>query len=366
MSAMRASPLAILAMFLAVLLASPAALAASPELLSDRVVAVGELIGLTPGEVRTRISAAPADWPWRPALEMAEPGGGTVSFIQLYPLLQDPALREHLARFIAGQRVGPPPAHIACETLSDTAGGAPKGAGPLWLMFRDGRLAQVLETGPPTARDPEIQGSVKDRPKSFGEMARLPIASPYPVDLGDLPLADGLGFLTRWRQVPAAASTRIRVRCGRQAEPGPLRRTPTRLSDYNPQGLVGLPFVPAMPFINAHRRKAAEHGAAAMAALRLGEPAPGGADEFAKTHAGVRVLPGREPGYAVLAINVGALAGNQLENTDQVALAGLRDGRVAWIASDAGWLTLTLCLDQHGVRSAVRPGCKGVPARYTP
>jgi len=334
---------------------------------------VGSLLGRDPAGVRAALADVPADWPIQPALSLSTKPGERIELIRLSTLFADRRMQDWIARFQAGQQAGPAPAYVACAARLDPIRAPDQGAGELWLMFRDGRLDTVFEIGPPTERDhpPPIHtyGPGENNMKLFEENSRLPIATPYPARLGDLPLADGLGFMARWRRVPVPAEATLAVDCLPHQAARPVT-APTRqkLSDYNMQGLIGLPFVPAMPFINGHRKAAAERGAAALSALKLGEPVPGGIEGFAKANGGVRVLRGDKAGYAILTINLGAPSGNRLDNTDGMAMAGVQDGRVVWIAPDAAAIagSAVLCLDEKGVRTTARPGCKGFPARYVP
>lgn len=180
--------------------------------------------------------------------------------------------------------------------------------------------------------------------------------------------------MDRWREIALGPADEVRAICEQGVMPAPpAARQHQNLSDYNMQGLIGLPFVPAMPFINGHRTAQARSGAEALAELKPGQPVDGGASAFAKRHSGVRVFQGDAADYQVLAIDLGSVANNNVDNTDDVALAGVRAGRVEWVAPSLGYgrgvpalfQSWILCLDRDGDPGRVRRGCNGY-GQYVP
>lgn len=122
------------------------------------------------------------------------------------------------------------------------------------------------------------------------------------------------------------------------------------------------PFALLLPFINAERHRAEIAGPATMASLSIGQELPVGADGFARGRRGVRVYHGRDPNYAILAVNLGAPNSRNLSRMNRAGFIGVRSGRVEWIARSTGFepgnaIAVGLCLDRNGVPGAVRAGC---------
>ena len=98
---------------------------------------------------------------------------------------------------------------------------------------------------------------------------------------------------------------------------------------------------------------------ALLASLKPGEGLPGGLSGFLAAHPAVRrYVDQQDPGYSVLAINLGAPASNNLARMNGAALVGVRNDRVVWLADGeaAGGLGLTsaLCVDERRTARAVR------------
>lgn len=349
--------LACLAGVLAVLVTTARTEAQVPTGSPPAGVPLSALIGQDPVAVRARLADVAADWPAPPAFQIASPQG-LLTFLTLHELMMDPVLAQRLAVFrTAGD---PPPAgpYLECRGFLTRDGGSPEPNESIVLIFRDGRLESAAQTTPvtipPLPRGANFNASIA--------LARRPVTSPYVAHFGELPLEDGLGFLSRWRRTALAPGDRLSATCSPPPPPRRIAPSPRHgLDAGDMQGLALLPFAVTLPFKN-HQRVAARHeGAALLATLHVGAPLGAAPRVFALTHRGVRAYTAAQGDYAVLSIDMGGYPGRNLSNFNDVALVGVRGGRVEWMSppvSDGPHAPL-LCLDAQGVPNAPRPGCSG-------
>jgi hypothetical protein len=188
---------------------------------------------------------------------------------------------------------------------------------------------------------------------------------------GRLPLSDADGFLRRRPELRAPADAVLTRAC----QPLPTfnrgLRAPVGFDRAGlMQGLALLPFAWRLPALNAERREAQVAGPALYARMRLGQVLPGGGRAFARANRGIRrYADAVDPGYEVLAINLGEEPSNNLSRKNRAALIGVRDGRVVWLADgDAArelGLIVALCIDDRGRTSGRRSGCTGF-GHYSP
>lgn len=217
---------------------------------------------------------------------------------------------------------------------------------------------------------------VQERPRAPGESwsdhlrtsiveGHDPVLSVTP---GRLPLSDADGFLNRRPDMRVPADAVLTYACQ------PLPPLPTIDRGHKDpagfdstglmQGLALLPFAWQLPGLNAERREARVAGPALYARMQLGQVLPGGGRGFARANRGVRrYADAVDPGYEVLAINLGEEPNNNLSRRNRTALIGVRDGRVVWLADGkaAGGLGLVsaLCIDDRRRSVAYRSGCTG-------
>ncbi len=127
-----------------------------------------------------------------------------------------------------------------------------------------------------------------------------------------------------------------------------------------------LPFAIGLPSRNHQRVVARKEGAALIATLRPGELLGATPDAFADTHPGVRVSRGPQPDYVVLRVDMGGYPGNNLDKDGDVAMVGVRAGRIEWVAPSThsfsgatalGLKSSLLCLNSKGIPTHSRPGC---------
>ena len=320
------------------LLAAPAA-AQTPA--SPTSHPVSALIGLSPQEVQMRLAGDTAGFETpAPSLSVWTPAG-TRAVLSA----------DDLTRPV--QRV--PGARWCVSTIADvqTGPGGPR------LVFRDGRLERVVFAPPITrAPSPERPAGMSDRAYSrlrWESSLRRPLQTVFPPSPGALPMEDGAAVLERLSAAPENAA--LLTTC-RTIEP---RAPRTGGGETNvAQGLALLPFAVALPGINAERARDRERGATTFAALELGEALPGGVEGFAKANSGIQVLRGLDPAFAIVAVNLGEAQSNNLSRRNEAGLAGVRDGRVVWLAlpnRNASFPASLLCLNTDNVRGPVRPGC---------
>ena len=182
---------------------------------------------------------------------------------------------------------------------------------------------------------------------------------------GRLPLSDADGFLQRRPDLRVPADAVLTHACQPlpTIQPQPQHRAPAGFDRAGlMQGLALLPFAWQLPALNAERREAQIAGPALYARMQLGQVLPGGGRGFTRANRGVRrYADAVDPGYEVLAINMGDEPSNNLSRKNRTALIGVRDGRVVWLADgDAAMglrLVSALCIDARGSSRALRSGC---------
>jgi len=331
---------------------------------ASRLAPVSELIGLDPMAVRARLADVPAAWPIRPELVL-KTSTGVLTFVSLYDLFQGPAVRAAVGGAREGD-AGAAPSDLDCAEYASIAGRAPDLANLDILMFRDGRLEAAFAY---TESKPEIPVPPPTAPWSQWEaFYDQPVPTPYIARPGDLPLADGAGFLARWDKVRMAPTDRLGVVCS--AKPVAVTAGAPQhgsLQDaFDDPGMVLLPLAVTLPFKNHERRATSERGGALLAALSPGDALSETAARFAEDHPGVQVFTGGDPDYVVLKIDMGAPPSRHIDNTDVHALIGVRDNRVEWIAP-AGGMALgvypgLLCLGANARPDHSRAGCAHWPS----
>lgn len=319
---------------------------------------VGELIGLSPVEVRTRLTGAPADTPLARGFEVARDGGADAYFT-LDDLVADPrALHRRMLQRTHGDEPYDPDVPFCRSRLGSEP--RPPATGDPVLAFRGGRLAAVLRPARTTPRSPAP--SIDDR-KAYERWIRQTSIGPFQTGFGQLPLEDGAGFLGRWEAGRLTASERLSVDCAplprRPPITAPTKRRPLNNSDM--QGLALLPFAVQLPGMNRDRARAREQGAATLAGLSLGQRLPQDPRALAASREGLRWHGSTRPGYGVLTIDLGGGRTRNLSDARDAVLVGVRDGTVAWISppDGAGPRANLLCIDAQGLAGAPRPGCHG-------
>ena len=332
---------------------------------AEHSVAMSELIGRSTKEVRVRLFDGSADWPLQPAFQMAT-DEGQLSFIAIGDLMLDAESARREAMFRAHANSVPWEPHTLCQTrLVSQVGVVTEGARTV-LMFRNDRLEAAFgpesETRePPPASDPEA-------PEAFNLQHHHSI---FLAQGGDLPLADGLGFLKRWRSSRLSPADRLAVTCTTAAPPvAPTqRRAQSSLAESAMENLVLRPFAAAvflphtltLPSKNKQRETARYDGQALLQSLHVGTRLGTTAEQFAATHKGVRVYRSKTGDNVVATIDLGAFASQNGTNFDDSALVGISGDRIDWISPPSGFgpRAELLCLDEHDVPGTERPGCSG-------
>ena len=344
----------------AALLCATAAWAQTPA----RSVAVSDLMGLGPAEVRARLADVDPTWPLQPMFEVAAPDG-RLGFITLDQLVIDPRMARQLAVY---RTYGDPVAwepHFECRAAADRGGGAPTPGVMVVLMFRDGRLAAAFGSPPEAERLPPTMD-----PKVVQAYQRRPPISPFTDRPGALPLEDGTAFLSRWGRPPLVPTDRLSAACAPAQPPAPPRPVPRHgLTASDWQGLSLLPFAVGLPAMNRQREEARVRGSALLQSLHVGDALPAPAERFAAQHPGVRAYRG-DGGYAVLSIDLGGYPSRNLSNFKDAALVGVRNDRIEWISQPTGLDFVgprpsLLCIDTDGDAAAPRKGCHGW-GQFTP
>ena len=253
-----------------------------------------------------------------------------------------------------------PPAapYLQCREVLTHNGGAQEQGASVVLMFRNARLEAAFQ--PVEAARPPPP-SYTDRKASLAYIRR-PVSSPFIAHSGELPLEDGLSFLSRWTKTALSPDDRLSAACA--PPPPPPAPSPSRghgLDASDMQGLALLPFAVTLPAKNQQRAAARRQGAALLASLQVGGMLGSAPRKFAADHAGVRAYPAKQGDYAVLSLDLGGYPGNNLTNFNDAALAGVRSGRIEWLSPPASFGPggALLCLDEHGVPDTPRPGCSG-------
>ena len=345
---------------LALLLFATTAGAQVPPTLPGPGVSIADLAGLDPAAVRARLAKVPADWPIPPAFQIATPDG-LMTLVTVYDLMMDPVLGQRLALFrTAGDPASPTGPYLQCKEVLSRDGGLPEPGESIVLLFRDGRLESALQHLDSYAPRPPAS-SLSDR-KAWLAYIRRPVSSPFIAHFGDLPLVDGLGFLSRWPSAALAPDDRLSATCSPPPPPRPASPSPRHgLDASDMQGLSLLPFAVILPVKNRQRVAARRDGAALLASLRVGEMLGAAPQKFATDHPGVRAYPAAQGDYFVLSIDLGGYPGRNLMNFNDAALVGVEQGRIEWVAPPAsfGPHAALLCLDGRGVPNTPRRGCSG-------
>lgn len=342
---------------LALLVCATSAHAQSPDP-PKPAIAISTLIGLDPESVRARLANLPdARWPAPVSFQVSTPDG-VLTFIPLRDLLLDPVLATQMAVWRThGDAILTAP-FLVCDAFLTQQGGAPELDGSIVLIFRNGRFEtafrRAISATPPMP-------SPLDR-KAWMAYLRRPQTSPFIAHFGELPLEDGLGFLSRWNGLNLSPNDKLSAAC---TPPRPPRRLPPPrgghgLDASDMQGLALLPFAVTLPSKNRQEVQARQQGAVVLASLHAGTMLDASPEKFAADHRGVRFYRAKTGDYAVLTIDMGGYPGRNLTNFNDSALVGVRDGRVEWISPpDAELRGDLLCLDEHGVPNTPRRGCSG-------
>ncbi|THD78527.1 MAG: hypothetical protein E7812_11065 [Phenylobacterium sp.] len=319
-------------------------------------VPVSQLTGLDPAAVRGRLADVPAAWPIPPAFQLAT-GDGLLSFVTVQDLMTDPVLAEQAAVFRTHGDLVPPAPYLQCREVLTRGGSLEQGAGVV-LMFRNGRLeaaflpVEVAHPPPP---------NLSDR-KAMHAWLRRPGSSVFIAALGELPLEDGAGFMSRWAMTALAPDDRLSAACAPPTPPPTRPPTPRHGLDASDwQGLSLLPFAVTLPGKNRQRVAAHRQGATLLATLHVGERLGSAPEAFAADHPGVRAYRAKQGDYAVLSLDLGGYPGRNLTNFNDTALLGVRNGRIEWLSQPPGLGPQAdlLCLDERGVAGTPRPGCSG-------
>jgi hypothetical protein len=305
------------------------------------VTPIGAVQGRPLGEVLTRLGAT-RDPVAAITLQTAE------GRMDIYPLA------EMMPRTPEGQSCGNRLVGSDGESLPRIAG--------VFAVVRNGQVSDWI-----TARRPESRARAPG--ESFSAHLRASIVEGHDPVLsvmpGRLPLSDADGFLSRRLDLKVPADAVLRHACQ------PLSPRPTFTGRRDPagfdragliQGLALLPFAWQLPALNAERREALVAGPALYARMQLGQVLPGGGQGFARANRGVRrYADAADPGYEVLAINLGDEPSNNLSRQNRAALVGVRDGRVVWLADGDGasglGLVSAMCIDDRRLSRAYRSGC---------
>ncbi len=325
-----------LAVILAVAAVVPLQAAADPT-----VTPIGAVQGRPLGEVLTRFGATRDPVP-AITLQTAE------GRMDLYPV---------------EQLMPPTPEGWSCGTRFVGSDGEPlQRIAGVFAVARNGQVSDWI-----TARRPESRARAPG--ESFSAHLRASIVEGHDpvlsVTPGRLPLSDADGFLSRRPDLKIPADAVLTHACQ------PMPPLPTFTGRRDPagfdsaglmQGLALLPFAWQLNGLNAERREALVAGPALYARMQLGQVMPGGGQGFARANRGVRrYADAADPGYEVLAINLGDEPSNNLSRQNRTALIGVRDGRVVWLADGtaAGGLGLVsaLCIDDRRRSRAYRSGC---------
>ena len=319
-------------------------------------VPVSDLAGLDPASVRARLAKVPPEWPIPPAFQVATPDG-LLTFITASDLMMDPVLAQRMAVFRTNGDPGPEPPYLQCKAFLTRDGGSQEPAGSAVLMFRSGRLDTIFQ--PVDAARPPLPNP-SDRKGQLAYLRR-PVSSPFVAQSGELPLEDGLEFLSRWSKTALTPGDRLGAACSPSPPPAV---SPTRghgLDASDMQGLALLPFAISLPSKNRRRVAARREGAALLASLRVGEALGSAPGKFGADHPGVRAYPATRGDYAVLSIDLGGYPGHNLTNFNDAALLGVRRGRIEWASLPSGFgpTGALLCLDENGVPNTPRAGCSG-------
>jgi hypothetical protein len=330
------------ALALAVALQTPGGVTSTP---------VADLIGLSPSEASARLGAAP-DPAGGEALRIVD-GDRLVEIHPIQRFWREPAVHGDL---------GVRPGSVICLSGVVPSSGEPVATEAVrgllagsrgQFVFVDGRLHSVHVTPPrsdsrPTPRNAR-EGRAFSRSRAQG--------SPWPVSPGRLPISDQASAVARLGPAVGADAV-VRSDCRPVSEPSPTspNRGDWALALAGAMTLWPL-YVVTQPFAQAEHERAEREGGALLANFLPGAELPQTPEDLARGQQGVRVFRDRtDPAFAIVAIRLG-LRGS----SPGVALAGVRDRRVIWVAGPAatGRLALSdaLCLNDEGMLDDGRPGC---------
>jgi hypothetical protein len=331
-------------------------------------ITAADLIGLSVPEIRARLGGTVLRGEVGPSISMLADDGGVYSYLTVHDALADPALQQAWAR---GERGNPSQGDWSeCRV---TMTGTQYGYGAL-LVMRNGHVIEVRQpdqqpqqpSAPTTPLPGESQMEAFRRHSA--ERRAQPLRSYLLSDPGKMPLAEGPGFIAHWRGAPASPDDVIAANCRRLQRGPPVelplpRQRAGGLSAGDMQTLALAPFVVVLPFINSDRTAALTEGPQTMALIQLGQPVPGGPAAFAQQHKRAFWYPGPD-GYGILVFDLGMTANNNLSARGDLGFAGVRSGKVVWIAreiqpSGMGMSGNLLCLDERNVRANTRKGCTG-------
>ena len=184
--------------------------------------------------------------------------------------MTDPVLAQRLMAFRTSGDPPPWTPYLQCDTFQSSEGGPRKSAASVVLVFRGGRLTGAYQPIYPAPPPPPYT----DR-KATMAYIRRPVTSPYLANFGELPLEDGLGFLSRLARTELAPNDELGADCKPAPPPPPPHKAPHHgLDAGDMQGLALLPFAVSLPGMNQQRVAARRTGAALLASLRVGEMLP--------------------------------------------------------------------------------------------
>jgi len=296
---------------------------------------LSELIGATPAQLQSRLGGAGAPAPGLMALTR----DGELQLIELFTF---GASKTEGERCYADQP--PPPDAPPSRTVM--------------MVFRQGRLAGAFVPGQVRGSLPPPDAGIK----AMDAYMHSPLNNGLVARPGELPLESGVSDLVERLGAPLPADAEIVRKCQTVApvvRPTPGRRYFDEAGFF--QGLALLPMAVTLPGLNAERTRARTEGPRTLAELQVGEPLEGGARGFAARHHGVFLEQGAG-GYAVLVVDLGAEPSNNISRMNDAAFAGVRDGRVEWIAPSmrpgpGHLIALGLCEGPDGRPSRARRGC---------
>lgn len=330
-------------------------------------VRLAELIGTTTAELRDRLESRHTSDNAPPALSIDSPDG-ELTFLSVDDLLETAAVRDNLAIFRThGDQLTSSSSLMCKAELLETGATLPQAGYDVLLVFKNERLQYALSPERPHRSEREPAPATSS---DMEALRRRPVASPFLDAPGQLSMEDGLGFLARLERSRLDGDARLSVHCEPQPSPRSRPQASPRpgLDAGDLQGLALLPFAFELQGKNRQRVRARKEGAIAFASLRVGSRLGGTPQAYARAHAGMRAYSGRQPGYAVLSIDMGGYPGRNLTNFNDTALVGVRDGRVVWTSPPGarfGPFAGLLCLDAHNLPAAPRPGCSGW-GQFTP
>lgn len=309
---------------------------------------VADLIGLTPSEVAARLGAAP-DPAGDEALRIVD-GDRVVEIHPIQRFWREPAMHGDL---------GVRPENTICLSGIAPSSGEPAAAARGLLtgsrgqfVFLDGRLRSIHVTLPRSDSRPTPRNAREGRAFSRGRAQ----GSPWPVSPGRLPVSDGAAAVERLG-ASVGADAVMRSDCRLVSEPS---TSPTSgdwaLALAGAMTLLPI-YVVTQPFAEAENERAEREGGALLAQFRAGADLSQTPENLARGQRGVRVFRDQtDPAFAIVAIKVGRRG-----STPGLALVGVRDRRVTWIAGAGATerlgLSDALCLNAEGLLDDGRPGC---------